>query len=74
MEQQEIRRRFGSTYVWGGELSNDPDFFQPVEVEHLGEYGPPIKPCLSLAPGWRVQPGGAGHQDAWFDPSLLQVD
>lgn len=109
MEQQEICRRFGSTYVpspessklgialptlglkplnalrhpsadgangwyvWGGELSNDPDFFQPVHVEHLGEYCPAIKPYLGLAPGWRVQLA-PGHEDVWFDPNLLQVD
>jgi hypothetical protein len=57
-------------YVWGGELVDDPEFFQPLHVEHMGEYCPELVPYLGLAPGWRVQLA-PGHEDVWFDPGLL---
>ena len=58
-------------YVWAGEvLRGDDDFFRPVHVEHMGEWCPTALPFLGLPPGWRflVAPG---HEDVWFDPSLL---
>jgi len=41
-------------YIWGGELSQAPDFFLPMHAAHLAEYVPQLVPYLALAPGWRV--------------------
>jgi hypothetical protein len=64
----------GSTngwYIWGGaELSDDHDFFQPVHIEHLDEILPSIIPYLGLPAGWRFQIA-PGHEDVWFDATLL---
>jgi hypothetical protein len=58
-------------YVWAGEeLSTAADFFRPVHVEHLAEIMPAIMPYLGLPPGWRFQVA-SGHEDVWFDASLL---
>jgi hypothetical protein len=57
--------------VWAGEeLSQSPDFFLPLHVEHLGEWCPEIEPYLALPPGWRflIAPG---YEDVWFDPDIL---
>ena len=59
-------------YVWGGEFSTDPDFFQPLHVHHLVEHAPRLVPFLALGPGWRVLLG-PGHTDVWQDASLLGV-
>lgn len=58
-------------YIWAGEeLSDDDDFFVPLHVEHLGHWRSEVLPYLDLPPGWRflIAPG---HQDVWFDESLL---
>src|SRR6266567_6634911 len=60
-------------YIWAGEqLSDDPDFFVPLHVEHLAMSCPAAIPYLALPPGWRflVAPG---YEDVWPDQSLLQV-
>lgn len=58
-------------YVWAGDTpSPADDFFQPVHTDHLGEILPAVIPYLGLPPGWRFQVA-PGHEDAWFDPSLL---
>lgn len=57
-------------YIWAGEtMSDDPDFFVPLHVSHLGSWCPEVLPYLELPPGWRflVAPG---HEDAWFDPEV----
>ena len=59
-------------YVWGGELSDAPHFFQPLHVSHLSENCPSILPYLSLPPGWRFLLGANGYVDVWFDPGLLE--
>ena len=59
-------------YIWGGELSDSPDFFQPLHVHHLVLHAPAIVPYLALAPGWRVLLA-PGHVDVWYDPTLLAV-
>lgn len=61
-------------YVWGGEeLSEDADFFAPLCIEHVADRCPEVLPFLALPPGWRflIAPG---HQDVWFDDSLLVID
>jgi len=60
-------------YVWSGDLSRDPDFFQPLHVNHIVDIAPRLAPYLGLPPGWRVQLGRNGHEDVWFDPTLLTV-
>ena len=59
-------------YVWAGdELSQDPDFFEPLHASHLPDRCPEIVPYLALPPGWRVLLA-PGQQDVWFDDSLLR--
>lgn len=58
-------------YIWAGaNLPDEPDFFLPLHVEHLGELVPEVIPYLTLPPGWRflIAPG---HEDVWEDVSLL---
>jgi len=60
-------------YIWaGGEPSTDPNFFEPVHVEHLRDWCPEVLPYLQLPPGYRFQVA-PGHEDVWSDPSLLNV-
>lgn len=60
-------------YIWAGEeMSENPDFFVPLCVEHLSEWCPRVLPYLGLAPGWRFLI--AGHYvDVWKDDSLLRI-
>jgi hypothetical protein len=60
-------------YIWSGEdLSTDADFFVALHAFHLNDRCPEIVKYFGLGPGWRflVAPG---HEDVWFDPSLLDV-
>lgn len=59
-------------YIWGGEPSADPEFFQSLCVEHLAEHAPTLLPYLALAPGWRVLLA-PGQTDIWYDPALLNA-
>lgn len=59
-------------YIYGGEHSEHPDFYQPLHVSHLNEYCPQIIPYLSLAPGWHVLLA-PGYEDVWFDETLLEI-
>ena len=60
-------------YLWGGELLSDsPDFFQPLHVEHLGEWCPAVEKYLGLPPGWLFLIAG-DYEDVWYDESLLAV-
>lgn len=59
-------------YIWGGPLSEAPDFFQPLHIHHLPARCPEILPYLSLAPGWRVLLA-PGREDVWFDEALNNV-
>jgi hypothetical protein len=59
-------------YIWGGELSDSPDFFQPLHARHLVAQASAIVPYLALAPGWRVLLAPE-HEDVWYDPALLAV-
>lgn len=59
-------------YIWGGEYSDNPEFFQPLHVHHLIAYAPAIIPYLGLAPGWRILLA-LGQEDVWYDPALLAV-
>lgn len=60
-------------YIWaGGEPSMDPEFFQPLHVEHLESWCPLVLRFLGLAPGWRFL-ATKDHEDVWEDPSLLNT-
>jgi len=60
-------------YIWAGpELSNDPEFFEPMHVRHLSERCPEIVKFLGLPPGWRFLKARE-YEDVWYDPSLLNV-
>ena len=60
-------------YLWAGEgLSEEPDFFEPLHVDHLVERCPAVLPYLALGPGWRFQIAN-GHEDVWYDETLLEV-
>ena len=60
-------------YIWAGEeLSDDPDFFLPRHLEHLGPIAQELVRYLELPPGWRflIAPD---YEDVWFDESLLEI-
>ena len=60
-------------YFWGGtELSQAPEFFQPLHVAHLPERCPRVLKYLALPPGWRFL-DAPGQEDVWNDPALLDV-
>ena len=59
-------------YIWGGEYSDNPEFFQPLHIHHLVAHAPALIPYLALAPGWRVLLA-PGHEDVWYDPALIAV-
>jgi hypothetical protein len=59
-------------YIWAGaELSQDPDFFIPLHVEHLEEWCPEVLPFLALPPGSRFLLAD-GYEDVWHDAELLR--
>lgn len=59
-------------YIWAGEeLGADPDFFEPVHIEHLSEWCPKVLKYLGLPPGSRFLVAG-DREDVWSDPSLLR--
>lgn len=55
----------------GDEPTADPDFYQPLCVEHVETYCPFAIPFLALPPGWRFYSDGQGDYGAEFDPALL---
>jgi hypothetical protein len=59
-------------FIWGGELSTDKDFFQPMHASHLFGVVPRLIPYLALSPGWRVLLA-ADQIDVWHDPLLIGV-
>ena len=60
-------------YLWRGEdLSQDPDFFVPLHIEHVADWCPDAIPYLALPPGWRFL-RASDHEDIWFDPALLEA-
>jgi len=60
-------------YIWGGEeLSDDPDFFLPIHIEHLHEWCPDIIKFLGLSPGWRFL-YTPNYEDVWEDKTMLEI-
>jgi hypothetical protein len=60
-------------YIWGGEYSDNPNFFQPLHISHLCESRPEIVKFLGLPPGYRWLSDNE-TEDVWFDSNLLNVD
>ena len=58
-------------YIWAGNYSDDPNFFEPIHVEHLIEKCPLVLKYLGLPPGWRFQIDEKGYEDVWEDKELL---
>ena len=54
-------------YIWAGDYSADPDFFEATHVEHLPTVCPLAVPFLALPPGWRFLTDG-DYFDVWFEP------
>jgi hypothetical protein len=59
-------------FIWGGDYSEDPQFFKPIHVERLDRMLPQILPYLGLSPGWRFLIA-AGYEDVWFDETIVHV-
>lgn len=71
-----LKQEEGTTgwYIWaGGEISQDPDFFQPLHAEHLQEWCPLVIPYLLLPIGWRFQIA-PDYEDVWFDDVLARSE
>ena len=56
----------------GNESSDDPEFYQPLCLDHLGDYCKDALPFLGLPPGWQFLTDDQGYVDVWFDERLLQ--
>lgn len=69
-----LRHAVGSTsgwFIWAGSnVASEPYFFRPLHAHHLLGRCPEVMPMLGLAEGWRflIAPG---HEDVWYDASLL---
>jgi hypothetical protein len=59
-------------YIWGGEYSDDPDFFKPVHLLHIEEIAPGLIKYLSLSPGFKFIIDNTGYEDVWYDEELLR--
>ena len=60
-------------YIWAGqEMLDDPGFFVPVHVEHLGDWCPQALAYLGLPPGTRFLIAKT-QEDVWEDKSLLDI-
>ena len=58
-------------FIWGGEYSEDPSFFQSVHGSHIIEMIPSLEKYLGLQPGYKFIIDNQGYEDVWFDPSAF---
>ncbi|WP_339446902.1 immunity protein Imm33 domain-containing protein [Pseudomonas sp. EA_5y_Pfl2_R50] len=56
-----------SWYIYCGEYSDAPDFFQPVHVHHLDERLADVEKYLCLPIGARFIIDEDGYEDVWMD-------
>ena len=56
-----------SWYIWAGEYSTDPDFYQPLCAGHIENYLPLVMPYLALPPGYKFIIDRNGYEDVWID-------
>jgi len=54
-------------YIWGGDFSEDEDFFEPLCGVHLEKHCPQILKYLALEPGYRVMIDRNGFEYVWRD-------
>lgn len=55
-------------YLWGGEYSDDDEFFQPVHFSHIHEIIPNYAlKYLALAPGFKFITDNNGYEDVWYE-------
>lgn len=59
-------------FIWSGDLLDDIDFFQPIHQDHVAVRWPMLAHLLELPPGSRFLLA-PGHEDTWFDETLLDV-
>ncbi len=59
-------------YIWSGEWSDSPDFFEPHHLYHLYSQDYELIKYLGLAPGWRFL-YAPNHEDVWEDLKLLNI-
>jgi len=59
-------------YIWTGELSEDPDFFVPLHLQHLVDRVPELRALLALAPGSRFLLA-PDYKDVWTGKGLLDA-
>jgi hypothetical protein len=60
-------------YIWAGEeLSDAPDFFKPLHVQHITDWCDDVNKFLGLPPGWRFLIAG-DYIDVWYDETLLTL-
>ncbi|MGZ3440064.1 MAG: immunity protein Imm33 domain-containing protein [Polyangia bacterium] len=57
-------------YIWCGDKSDAPDFFQPLHTHHLSSRCPAAVPFLALPPGYGFVVDGE-YVDVWFDEKYL---
>lgn len=68
-----IEGNISGWYIWAGDYSEDPDFFEPIHTHHLNENCPQIIQYLGLPPGYRFLISDNGYEDVWEDKTLLDV-
>ena len=61
-------------YIWGGEWSNNDDFFRPICAEHLIKLRPEIIKYLGLSVGYRFLADKKGYEDVWFDEKITELN
>ena len=57
-------------FIWFGEYSEDPNFFQPICAEHLLNICPKIIDFLALEVGYGFQIDRNGYEDVWKDENI----
>ncbi len=61
-------------YIWCGEYSDDPDFYDPLCTRHIPDYLPLVLPYLGLAPGYSFIIDADGYEDVWFNEELASPE
>ncbi|GAB3253807.1 immunity protein Imm33 domain-containing protein [Chitinimonas naiadis] len=55
-----------SWFIYCGEFSEDPDFYQPIHTTHLANYLPLVLKYLRLPPGANFIIDDRGYEDVWM--------
>lgn len=57
-------------YIYGGELSEENDFFEIMTVKELQDIFPEALPYLALEPGFRFMIDSDDYEDVWREGAL----